>query len=161
MKVVSVAKEENPLILIRAPQDSTLYQPPVYPLHRLKYHASFAHDQLLLTQNITSKLVRDEIFPILGCYTEIFGNMLSKYRDYVSVQSSSVTPRNNQCRVCVPLHHIYIYWQNKKYFLNKVHLHVSALVNGHLHVVHETHLKQLYNKYMGCLWGGRVKICKR
>ena len=31
-----------------------------------------------------------------------------------------------------------------KYFLHKVQLHVSALDNGHLQVVHEILIKQLY-----------------
>ena len=40
-----------------------------------------------------------------------------------------------------------------KYFLHKVQLHVSALDNGHLQVVHEILIKQLYKTYMGCLYG--------
>ena len=40
--------------------------------------------------------------------------------------------------------------------LHKVQLHVSALVNGHLQVVHEILSKQLYETYVGCVqWGGR------
>jgi len=39
--------------------------------------------------------------------------------------------------VCVLVSHNYIYWWNIKYFLHKVQLHVSALDNGHLQVVHE------------------------
>jgi len=40
--------------------------------------------------------------------------------------------------------------------LHKVQLHVSALDNGHLQVVHEIPSKQLYETYMGCIqWGGR------
>ena len=32
-------------------------------------------------------------------------------------------------------------------------MHVSALDNGHLQVVHEILIKQLYKPYMGCLYG--------
>jgi len=46
-----------------------------------------------------------------------------------------------------------MYWQNIKYFLHKVQLHVSAFDNGHLQVVHEIFIKQLYKTYMGCLYG--------
>jgi len=38
-----------------------------------------------------------------------------------------------------------------KYFLHKVQLHVSALDNDDLQVVHEVLIKQLYKTYMGCL----------
>jgi hypothetical protein len=38
-------------------------------------------------------------------------------------------------------------------FLHKVQLHVSALDNGHLQVVHEIIIKQLYKTYMGCIRG--------
>ena len=38
-------------------------------------------------------------------------------------------------------------------FLRKVQLHVSALDNGHLQVVHEILIKQLYKTYMGCTHG--------
>ena len=38
-------------------------------------------------------------------------------------------------------------------FLHKVQLHVSALDNGHLQVVHEIIIKQLYKIYMGCIHG--------
>ena len=38
------------------------------------------------------------------------------------------------------------------YFLRKVQLHVSALGNDHLQVVHEILIKQLYKTYMGCLY---------
>jgi len=34
-----------------------------------------------------------------------------------------------------------------------VQLHVSALDKGHLQVVHEILIKQLYDTYMGCLYG--------
>ena len=40
-----------------------------------------------------------------------------------------------------------------KYFLHKVQLYVSGLDNGHLQVVHETLIKQLYQTHMGCLYG--------
>ena len=40
-----------------------------------------------------------------------------------------------------------------KYFLRKVQLHVSALDNDHLQVVHEILIMQLYETYMGCLYG--------
>jgi len=40
--------------------------------------------------------------------------------------------------------------------LHKVQLHVSALDNGHLQVVHEILSTQLYETYMGSIqWGGR------
>ena len=45
------------------------------------------------------------------------------------------------------------FFLNIKYFLRKVQLHVSALDNGHLQVVHEILIKQLYKTYMGCLYG--------
>ena len=45
------------------------------------------------------------------------------------------------------------FFLNIKYFLRKVQLHVSALDNGHLQVVHEILIKQLYKTYMGCLFG--------
>jgi trans-2-enoyl-CoA reductase len=49
-----------------------------------------------------------------------------------------------------------------KYFLHKVQLHVSALHNGHLQVVHEILIKQLYKTYMGRLYGvGRGKMDTR
>jgi len=49
-----------------------------------------------------------------------------------------------------------------KYFLHKVQLHVSALDNGHLQVVNEILIKQLYKTYMGCLYGvGRGKVGTR
>ena len=39
--------------------------------------------------------------------------------------------------------------------LHKVQLHVSALDNGHLQVVHEILSKQLYETWLGCIeWGG-------
>jgi len=38
-------------------------------------------------------------------------------------------------------------------FLHKAQLHVSALDNGHLQVVHEILIKQLYKTYMGCIRG--------
>ena len=57
---------------------------------------------------------------------------------------------------------------NVKCFLHKVQLHVSALDNGHLKVVHEILIKQLYKTYMGCLYGevrGKVgtrsRICQK
>jgi len=34
-----------------------------------------------------------------------------------------------------------------------VQLHVSALDNGRLQVVHEILIKQLYKTYIGCLYG--------
>ena len=40
-----------------------------------------------------------------------------------------------------------------KYFLHKVQLHVSALYNGHLQVVYEILIKQLFKTYMDCLYG--------
>ena len=41
--------------------------------------------------------------------------------------------------------------------LHKV-LHVSAPDNGHLQVVHEILIKQLYETYVGCIqWGGGVR----
>jgi len=52
----------------------------------------------------------------------------------------------------------YIYWQNIKYFLHKVQLHVLALDNGHLQVAHEILIKQLYKTYLGCLYGGREGV---
>ena len=39
-----------------------------------------------------------------------------------------------------------------KCFLHKVQLHVSALDNDRLQVVHEIHIKQLYKTYVGCLY---------
>jgi hypothetical protein len=44
------------------------------------------------------------------------------------------------------------------YFLHKVQLHVSALDDGHLQVVHEILIKQLYKTYMGCLYGFREGV---
>ena len=61
------------------------------------------------------------------------------------------------------------HWQNIKYFLHKVQLHVSALDNGHLQVVHVILIKRLYKKqtwavYMG-QGGGKVgtrsRICHK
>jgi len=52
-----------------------------------------------------------------------------------------------------------VYWSDTSvfigriYFMHKVQLHVSALDNGHLQVIHEIHIKQLYKIYMGCLYG--------
>ena len=48
-------------------------------------------------------------------------------------------------------------WQRYiQYLLHKVQLHVSALDDGHLQVVHEMLSKQLYETYMGCIqWVGR------
>ena len=37
--------------------------------------------------------------------------------------------------------------------MHKVQLHVSALDNGQLQVVHEILIKQLYKTYMGCIHG--------
>jgi len=34
-----------------------------------------------------------------------------------------------------------------------VQLHVSALDNGHLQVVHEILIKQIYKTYLGCVCG--------
>jgi len=39
------------------------------------------------------------------------------------------------------------------FHLHKVQLHVSALDNGHLQVVHEILSKQLYKTYIGCIHG--------
>jgi len=49
--------------------------------------------------------------------------------------------------------------------MHKVQLHVSALDNGHLQVVYEILIKQLYKSYMGCIYGevgGKVgtRSCK-
>jgi len=40
-----------------------------------------------------------------------------------------------------------------KYFLHKVQLHVSALDNGHLQLVHEILTKESYKTHVGCLYG--------
>jgi len=45
---------------------------------------------------------------------------------------------------------VYIY-----YLLHKVQLHVSALDNGHLQVIHEILSKQLYGAYYGLFTVGR------
>ena len=47
---------------------------------------------------------------------------------------------------------------NIEYFLHKVQLHVSALDNDLLQDVHEKLIKQLYNTYMGCLYGVREGV---
>jgi hypothetical protein len=39
------------------------------------------------------------------------------------------------------------------YFLHKVQLHVSAIDDGHLQVVHKILIKKVYKIYMGCLYG--------
>jgi len=46
--------------------------------------------------------------------------------------------------VCVLVYYYYIYWENIKYFLDEVQLHIPALDNGYLQVVHEVLIKQLY-----------------
>jgi len=51
-------------------------------------------------------------------------------------------------------------------FLHNVQLHVSVLDNGHLQVVHEILIKQLYKTYMGCIHGacrrgGGHEVCRR
>jgi len=40
-----------------------------------------------------------------------------------------------------------------QYFLHKAQLHVSALDNGHLHVVHERLIEKLYNIHGLFIWG--------
>ena len=54
--------------------------------------------------------------------------------------------------VCTGLTQLYLL-VNIKYFVHKVQLHVSALDNGHLQVVRQILIKQLYKTYMGCLYG--------
>ena len=67
-----------------------------------------------------------------------------------------ITFFTRQISTCVLVWHNYIYWQNIKYFLHKVRLHVSAHDNGHLQVVHEILIKQnIHGLY---IWGKeRVK----
>jgi len=58
--------------------------------------------------------------------------------------------------VCTGLTQLYLLVEYK-IFLHNVQLHVSALNNGHLQVVHEILIKQLYKMYTECLYGvGRV-----
>jgi hypothetical protein len=96
-----LSQRRNPLDPAWSRKVSTLYQPAVYPLHCLNTHGQFRTRSAAFNTEHHKKVGTVEIFPLLGCYTEIFGNLLLKYRDYLSVQSSSVTPRNNECRVCV------------------------------------------------------------
>jgi len=59
--------------------------------------------------------------------------------------------------VCTGLTQLYLLVEYKV-FSTKVQLHVSALGNGHLQVVHEILIKKLYKTYMGlCIWG-RVEV---
>ena len=58
--------------------------------------------------------------------------------------------------MCTCLTQIYLMLEVYIILLLKVQLHVSALNNGHLQVVHDILSKQLYETYMGCIqWGGR------
>ena len=55
--------------------------------------------------------------------------------------------------MCTRLTQLYLLVEYKVFFLHKVQLHVSALDNGHLQVVHEILIKQLYKTHMGYLYG--------
>ena len=56
--------------------------------------------------------------------------------------------------VCTGLTQLYLLVEYSiKHFLHKVQLLVSAFDNGHLQVVYEILIKQLYKIYMGCLYG--------
>jgi len=96
-----LSQRRNPLNPAWSRNDSTLYQPAGYPLYRLNCNSPFRTRSAAINTEYHKKVGSVEIFPLLGCYAEMFGNLLSKCRLYLSVQSSSVTPRNNQFTVCV------------------------------------------------------------
>ena len=107
------------------------------PCHSLFNHTNEIHEEQILRLRSSC----DSVFPLF-CSYDLNSTYYQQQRDVRHLHLPSFRMRNNfhtpvkdhvtlcfnqvrdiQCTVCALVQHNYIYWQNIKYFLHKVHLH--------------------------------------